>query len=152
MAFPIIRITEKKRIRLRNDCFDNPVYLSWFTKLGIDYWLFGRTQTETLRVSADQIFERDIIDLENADTIKDFLSKEAVLVSRLGAENLDDNDIDGLRGLLTSPKVQVLVSQNPIKWQTVLLSPGSFRVKDTRERRHKLEIDIVHPDQIIQTQ
>lgn len=150
---PILRITEKKRIRLRNDCFDNPVYLSFHGKRGgINYWLFGRTQTETLRISARQIFERDITDLENADTIKDFLSKEAVLVSRLGAENLDDNDINGLTGLITSPKVQILVSQNPIKWQTVLLSPGSFRIKDTRERRRRLEIDIVHPDQIIQTQ
>ena len=151
MAF--IRITEIKKIRLRNDCFDNPVFLAWFNKRGgIDSWLFGRTQTETLRVSADQIFERDIIDLENADTIKDFLSKEAVLVTRIGAENLDKNDIDGLRGLLTSPKVQILVSQNPLKWQTVLVSPGSFKIIDTKERRHRLEIDIVHPDQIIQTQ
>ena len=136
----LFRITEIKKVRLRNDCFDNPVYLSWFTKLGIDYWLFGRTQSESLRVSANQIFERDITDIENADTIKDFFTKEAVEVTRLGAENL------------TSPKVQILVSQNPIKWQTVLLSPGTFKIKETRNRRHLIEVDIVHPDQIIQTQ
>lgn len=149
----IFRLTEIKRVQLRNDCIDNPVYLSWFNKRGgIDYWLFGRTQGESLRVSASQIFERDITDIENADTIKDFLSKEAVDVTRLGAENLDDNDIEGLKGLLSSPKVQVLMSQNPVVWQTVLVSPGTFKIKETRNRRHRLELDIVHPEQIIQTQ
>ena len=147
------RASEKKRIRLRNDCLDNPVYLSWFIKRGgIDYWLFGRTQGESLRVSAGQIFERDITDIENADTIADFLTKDAVDVTRLGAENLDANDIEGLKGLLTSPKVQVLMSQNPIVWQTVLVSPGTFKIKETRERRFRLELDIVHIQQIIQTQ
>jgi len=146
-------ITEVKTVRLNNACVQNPVYLAWFNKLGgIDYWLFGRTQGESLRVSADQIFERDITDLEKADTIKDFLTKEAVEVTRLGAENLDANDIEGLKGLLTSPKVQVLMSQNPILWQTVLVSPGTFKIKETRERRFRIEVDIVHPEQIIQTQ
>lgn len=147
------RVTEVKRVRLRNDCVQNPVYLSWFIKPGgIDYWLFGRTQSESLRVSAGQIFERDITDIENADTIQDFLTKDAVDVTRLGAENLDANDIEGLKGLLTSPKVQVLMSQNPVVWQTVLVSPGTFKIKETRERRFRLELDIVHPEQIIQTQ
>lgn len=147
------RISEIKRVRLNNECVSNPVYLAWFIKRGgIDYWLFGRDQDESIRVSAGQIFERDITDLENADTIKDFLTKEAVEVTRLGAENLDANDVEGLKGLLTSPKVQVLMSQNPIVWQTVLLSPGTFKIKRTRDRRFRLVVDIVHPEQIIQTQ
>lgn len=147
------RISEIKKVRLNNECVDNPVFLSWFNRVaGIDYYLFGRTQGESLRISAGQIFERDITDIENADTIKDFLTKDAVLVSRLGAENIDENDIEGLKGLLTSPKVQLLVSQNPIKWQTVLVSPGTFKTKETRERRFRLELDIVHPEEIIQTQ
>jgi len=153
MAVTPIRITEKKTDRINRKCPENPVYLKWWNlRGGIDYWLFSITQTESLKVGGDQIFEKDIIDLENADGVKEFLTKDARESLRIGDDNLDENDIDGIKGLLFAPKVQVLVSQNPLVWQTVLVNTGTFKIKETGESRFRIELTIEKPDLIIQTQ
>jgi len=149
----IFRLTEKKRIRINRKCPEQPIYLAWFNLLGgIDYWLFSVTQTETVKVSGRVLFEKDIRDLENADSVMEFLSKEANRAFAIGDENLDDNDIEGLVGLLISPKVQILVGRDPFKWQTVLVDTGTFTIKETKERRFRVELSINKPELIIQTQ
>jgi len=148
-----IRVTERKIVRINDKCPKNPVYLAWFNLIGgIDYWLFSITQTQRLRTGGRVLFEKDITDLEGADSTMEFLGKEANRSFNIGDENLDENDIDGIEGMLMATKVQILVGQNPIKWQTVLIKPGTFTIKETGEKRHKIQLTIDKPEIIIPSQ
>ena len=152
------RVTEKKKVRINRDCVDNPVYLRWFgLSGGKNHWLFGVRQVHTDRVTAGDVIKRFIEDLENAETQEDFLTKHSAESIRCGASNLDGNDIEGLRALKTSPKVQLLT--NPLtwstegaKWLTVLVQPGRFTIKDTRFDKSDVEITFNMPSLNIQVQ
>ena len=114
--------------------------------------MFASTQTERLKVGGGELFEKDITDLEGTDTVKDWLSKTASEMLALGAENIDENDVNGIKGILLAIKVQVMVSVSPLKWQTVIVKPGTFHIKETRERVFRIEFDIIKPDIFVQSQ
>jgi hypothetical protein len=139
------RVTQVQRIRVRRDCPTNPVYLAWANPHGgWSYWLFSGRKFTTLDTFDAKYIERWAWDIEQQDTKLDTMSKAAGEKLLVAAVDLDEHDMATLRTLITSVKVQLLVSQSPIKWQTVTIEPGSWSVKDT----HGLvdvEITIVLP-------
>jgi hypothetical protein len=139
------RVTQIQRIRVRRDCPDNPVYLSWANPQGgWCYWLFSGRKFTSLDTFDAKYIERWSWDIEQQDTKLDTMSKQAGEKMLVAAVDLDDHDMAVLRTLLTSVKVQMLISQSPIKWQTVTIEPGSWQVNDTHALA-EVEITLVLP-------
>lgn len=140
----IHRITEKKIIKVWQDCINTPVQLRWITSEGGElYWVFGFNQTEGLESLAIGIINRNIIDLETATEDRAYTQKTANPQMILGAENLDDDDIQILKTLIYSTSVQMKTESN--QWQTILVVPGTFSVLETNHERHRLELTISLP-------
>ncbi len=149
MAF---RITEKKRIKIRHECVDQPVYLAWYNpEGGLSYWLFGFNQSESLIVKEGSSYVRFIDDLENAETKEELIQKFANETFQMGADNLDQDDMTVIKGLLMSTKVQMLTNPSTWtvdgpKWVTVKVKQGSFNTRQTRESIWKIQFTIEFPD------
>jgi hypothetical protein len=147
-----MRVTEKKRIKIYSGQTCNPVYLCWLNAYGgFSYWLFTGWQQMIINVKEAGILERYIENISTATTREDYLKKTCNESMILGADNLTDNDIEGIKGLLKSVRVQVLVDNTPT-WMTVLVKAESFKIKRTDSNKHSVELEIAYPSQTIQTQ
>ncbi|CAB4151257.1 hypothetical protein UFOVP600_8 [uncultured Caudovirales phage] len=138
-------VTEKKTIKIDRECKENPVFISWLnTYGGREHWLFSKVQTKGLITQNDGNFESYIVDLaESRGQIID-ISKNAVPLLTVNC-TVDVEDIDGIKTLLYSPCVEMLVSENPIKWQTVRPQTGSFKLYDTNDLTSSLQITLELP-------
>lgn len=150
------RITEKRRIKVFQGCFDYPVCLTWPFKLGgWGVWVFNGNQKISVNVSDSAQFERFIDDLSTATTIKDYLFKRANFEMLLGYDNLEVDDIIGLETMLTAPRVRMLISAQgvfPPVWVTVLIPVQKFTTRETSLSRYSLEFPIRLPELLIQGQ
>lgn len=150
------RITEKKRIKISQDCFDYPVCLCWRNKLGgFSVWVFNTNQKINLNVTDSAVFERFIDDLGTTSTIRDYLFKRCNYEYILGYDNLEVDDIKGIEGMLSAVRVRMLISAAsvfPPVWITVLVPPGNFQVRETSLSRYSLELTIKLPETLIQSQ
>lgn len=140
-SFSPFDITERRAITISRDCYDNPVYLAWKgSEGGWNYWLFGGDQKVNNDTGANGEFEKNISDLETADTKVDWLNKTSKPSMQLGANGVPLSNLEGIRGLMESVKVQMLVSTSPIKWQTVQVRPGSLSYQT---KFNKFDVDLV---------
>ena len=165
-----MRITEKKRVRIKDCNYDNPVFLCWKgVEGGWNYYLFDRSQTVGKQVSGEQ-FITAFTDLENQTTGKAFLFKESEQTITCGAENLDENDIRGIATMLDSVEVKLLLNPlswrtvemvgspaaptivtNPL-WETVRIMPGSFSLFKTSQKIHSVQFTFFRLGKNIQRQ
>lgn len=150
------RITEKKRVKINQDCPINPVFLTWRNKLGNwDEFVFSGNQRLSLNVTEAVLFERFIDDLGTASTIKDYLSKRCNYEMVLGYENLLVEDIQGIEGMLSSARVRMQVTPQgvfPPVFVTVLIPTGNFTTRETSLNRYFLEFTIKLPETLLQSQ
>lgn len=153
-----MRITEKKRIKIYNGCTNNPFYISWLNSKGSwNYWLFTRKQTYNIDVKGGDTFETYITNLETAETVIDTFDKSAAQSVVVGADNLSINDINGLKGMLHSVKVQWLTNPETwqadgCKWLTVLVKDGTWKIYETDKNKSSIEFEILLPQINQQTQ
>lgn len=153
-------ITEIKKVRFNDECVENPVFLSWLNKNGVwQVWLFGKTQMLSFSAGNEATFENPVTDLEIAESFTEVLSLEAGKGMVLGATNLDRNDIEYVKTILQSPRVQLLF--NPDTWQTdpggpewitVIPRRGNFPLIETGEPRADISLTIQFPQIKVQTQ
>lgn len=140
------RVSEIKTILVDAECYDNPVYLKWLNPYGgYEYWLFHTRQQYTDGISDEQIFERYIEDLASATAREETLSKQAIEEINIGAELLTKQQKEGLRYLLRSPKVYMLLDAELNIWQTVRIKGGTFDINDTFESKERIELTILLP-------
>jgi hypothetical protein len=151
------RITEEKKVKIYKGKTCNPIYLAWLNTLGyFDYWLFHTKQLISYDIDGE-IIVRDVEDLEIDTTIQDYISRNAVKSVVIGANDLILNDIEGLKGLLYSIRVQVLTNPDDwvvdgCKWQTVIVKSGSFNLIETNQSKFSIELEIMYPQINIQSQ
>lgn len=150
------RITEKKRIKIHNECIDNPVCLTWRNrKGGWDVWVFEGNQKVNLDVSEAIVFERFIDELSTTSTIKDYLSKKCNTELLLSWDNLEVSDIKGLEVMLSSPRVRMLVSDPgvyPPVFVTVLIPAAKFTIRETSLDRYSMDsFAIKFPETLLQS-
>lgn len=152
-----VALTELKRIRLENDCLQQPVYLCWKNKNGgWDYWMFQWNQKRKRTTGDLQTFEAYITDFAAATSRIKVSSKTAVPSMVLGASLVAKDDMyyneqfPGLTGLLDSP--EVLMLSNPATWDydgpvwiTVTPKTGVFNIIETRLTSSDIELEIVLP-------
>lgn len=139
-------ITEERVIRIRQNCYDNPVYLAWKGFDGAwNYYLFYYRQTRVHESTVKAEVVRGIDDYESADTIQDYIQKEGKPKLIVGANDVDENDMNGLQKMLDSPKVQMFLGLTPFFvpiWQTVRIAPGSFEIIDTRDKVSDIQLTL----------
>lgn len=150
-------ISEVKRIEIDQDCKDNPIYLRWVNLLGArEYWLFSHHQEYGLEIYDINLIERNITNIETAEAIQDIISKEAKESVIIGEDNLLVTNVEGMKGLLLSPLVQMLTnpasweSEGP-KWKTVIVKKNTWNLYRNDRGNYSLELEIGLPKLNIQT-
>lgn len=142
------RLTELKVIDVKSVC-DNPVYLKWINPLGgYDQWLFDRKQVYDLKTEASDLFTNVIDNWETAEEVHEYIRKTGAQAVTLGANNLTTQQVDGIKWIYTSPKVYEMQTDN--SRLTVLVAPGTFKIKDTSKDRHDIEFTILYPELNVQ--
>jgi len=140
-----MRVTEIKTIKIDRECKDNPVFVSWLnTYGGREHWLFHKVQTKGIVTQNAGNYESYISDLTNARGQITDISKNATPLLIINA-TVDIEDIEGIKTMLYSPCVEWLVSESPIKWQTVRPQVGSFKLYDTNELQATIQITLELP-------
>ena len=147
-----VKVTEDKTIRIEQPCSDPFVYLKWMNHLGSwDYFRFGYNQTITSEVDNDQVISRVVTDWENQDTVIDVVRKSAGEKIKVGGHGLNPDQLKALTWARKGIKAQMLVSADPVKWQTVVVQAGT----DTRQLRStagSIALTIQLPEANIQNQ
>ena len=138
-------VTEIKTIKIDRECKENPVFISWLnTYGGREHWLFSKVQTKGLVTQNNGSFETYISDLTNSRGQINDISKNATPLLIINAY-VDIEDIEGIKTMLYSPCVEMLVSESPIKWNTVRPQVGSFKLYDTSDLKATIQITLELP-------
>lgn len=146
-------VTQTQIVRIDDAIDDNSVYLRWVGLSGSwNYYRFVYNQEVTLDVQNAVIIKNYVSDWEHQDSIEEVISKSAGQKMKVMAEDLSVNDIKGLQSIKYSPKVQMLVNKNPVKWQTVVLNTATFSEYETRNGQAPFSVTFNLPSINIQSQ
>ncbi|UEG54545.1 hypothetical protein LLH06_06170 [Mucilaginibacter daejeonensis] len=146
-------VTQKQTVRVDHTGDENSVYLRWIGLNGSwNYYRFVYNQEVTLDVQNAVIVKNHILNWADQDSMEDVISKSAGLKMKVMAEDLSVSDINGLRSIKFSPKVQMLMARNPAKWQTIVINSATFAEYETRNGQAPFSITFNLPGINIQTQ
>jgi hypothetical protein len=146
-------ITQTQTIRIDDAIDERSVYLRWIGLSGSwEYYRFVYNQEISLDVQNATIIKNFISDWENQDSIEEVISKDAGQKMKVMAEDLSVNDIKGLQSIKYSPKVQMLINKNPVKWQTIVINTATYSEYETMNGQAPFSITFNMPSINIQTQ
>ena len=146
-------VTQTQTLRIDDAIDHNSVYLRWIGLSGSwNYFRFVYNQEVSLDVQNATIIKNYVSDWENQESIEEVISKSAGQKMKVMAEDLSVNDIKGLQSIKYSPKVQMLVSKNPVKWQTVVLNTATFSEYETVNGQAPFSVTFNLPSINIQSQ
>lgn len=148
-----IPVFQDQTVRIDKKPDHNSVYLRWIGLSGAwNYYRFTYNQEISLDVQNATIIKNFISDWENQQGIEEVISKSAGQKMKVMAEDLSVADIKGLQSIKYSPKVQMLVNKNPVKWQTVVLNTATFSEYETLNGQAPFSVTFNLPSINIQTQ
>jgi len=139
------RVTEIIEVRKQKAC-DPSIYVEWLNTLGgWSKFLFQFNQSETDQIGTLE-YEKSYEYLNEVDSFVEVLGKERTVTVECEAE-INDNEIEALRELRSSPQVYLLdgTTRTPIR-----VSSGKFDGKQTRNNKHLFEIEFIMPEKVIQ--
>jgi hypothetical protein len=146
-------VTQTQTIRVDDAVDEQSVYLRWIGLTGCwNYYRFVYNQEISLDVQNAVIIKNYVSDWENQDGIEDVIGKSAGQKIKVMAEDLSVADIKGLQAIKYSPKVQMLVNKNPVKWQTIVLNTATFSEYETLNGQAPFSVTFNLPSINIQTQ
>ncbi|GAA3994584.1 hypothetical protein [Mucilaginibacter dorajii] len=146
-------VTQTQVVRIDDAVDDQSVYLRWIGLSGSwNYYRFVFNQEISLDVQNATIIKNFVNDWENQQGIEEVISKTAGQKMKVVAEDLSVADIKGLQSIKYSPKVQMLVNKNPVKWQTIVINTATFSEYETRNGQAPFSITFNMPSINIQTQ
>ncbi|MBD1394598.1 hypothetical protein [Mucilaginibacter glaciei] len=146
-------LTETQTVRVDDAVDDQSVYLRWIGLTGCwNYYRFVYNQEVSLDVQNAVIIKNYVFDWENQQGIEEVISKTAGQKIKVVAEDLAVADIKGLQSIKYSPKVQMLVNKNPVKWQTIVINTATYSEYDTRNGQAPFSLTFNLPAINIQTQ
>jgi len=146
-------VTQTQTVRIDNAVDEQSIYLRWIGLTGCwNYYRFVYNQEVSLDVQNAVIIKKYVSDWENQDTIEEVIGKSAGQKIKVMAEDLSVADIKGLQSIKYSPKVQMLVSKNPVKWQTIVLNTATFTEYETLNGQAPFSVTFNLPSINIQTQ
>lgn len=147
-----ILLTEGKRIAVNKGTCKTGVYVKWLNLLGgWDYQLFEYRAEYAIDVTQTYV-DRLVLDYSTQNATQDVLSKTGVNKIKIGKEAASAEEMQGLAGMLTSPKVYMLLDKaSPQEWQTVIVDAKSATLYDTKDWFGDFEVTIKLPALNIQT-
>lgn len=141
-------VTERRVVRIGNNCADNPVYIAWKGKQGgWSYYLFTRTQDITSTTSDQSIAEPyiDNLDVQGNRYQIDISSTPSIT---MGCSGIDRNDVDGILKMLESGCIRIYLGTHEItglpEWEDVIVKSGSFKITNSN-MRHDIEFTLDKP-------
>lgn len=146
-------VTQTQTVRVDDAVDEQSVYLRWIGLKGSwNYYHFVFNQEISLDVQNATIIKNYVSDWANQNSIEEVISKSAGQKMKVMAEDLSVQDIKGLQAIKYSPKVQMLVNKNPVKWQTVVLNTATFSEYETQNGQAPFSVTFNLPSINIQTQ
>ncbi|SDE89539.1 hypothetical protein SAMN05216464_110221 [Mucilaginibacter pineti] len=146
-------VTQTQTVRIDDAVDDNSVYLRWIGLSGSwNYYRFVYNQEVSLDVQNATIIKNFVSDWENQQGIEEVISKTAGQKMKVMAEDLKVTDIKGLQSIKYSPKVQMLVNKNPVKWQTIVINTATYSEYETHNGQAPFSLTFNMPSINIQTQ
>ncbi|MGN6398731.1 MAG: hypothetical protein ACTHMI_24400 [Mucilaginibacter sp.] len=146
-------VTQTQTIRVDDAVDDQSVYLRWIGLSGSwNYYRFVYNQEVSLDVQNAVIIKNYVSDWEHQDGIEQVINKSAGQKMKVMAEDLSVADIKGLQSIKYSPKVQMLVNKNPVKWQTIVINTATYSEYETRNGQAPFSITFNLPSINIQAQ
>lgn len=145
-----IEVTEVLRLNVLDSCLDHPIYLCWLNSIGgYDYWLFDRINTEKTSTRIDNMYTKNIIDLETSKGNIDITGKSNKRQVDFGAY-VKEESMDGLVSLFESPKVMLLKNPNEwetdgANWQRIIIKPGSLIVSESKKAFFNIKMSMLLP-------
>ncbi|MGZ3755502.1 MAG: hypothetical protein ACXVAY_00865 [Mucilaginibacter sp.] len=151
---PIVnKVIQDQLVRIDKSLDYNSVYLRWIGLTGSwNYFRFIYNQEISLDVQNATIIKNYVFDWENQDAIEEVIGKSAGQKVKVMAEDLSVADIKGLQSIKYSPKVQMLINKNPVKWQTIVLNTATFSEYETLNGTAPFSVTFNLPSINIQTQ
>ena len=122
----------------------SPFYVRWINQLGgLDYFMFGKTQTRKEQVKGVSVYAPYVADPEIARTNSRPYAMTTENTITVGVEGLNDTDFASVKALAFARKVEHLDEEKG-KWiaLTVSESEGSFK---TDKATHSVEITFALP-------
>lgn len=130
---PAIRVTEKKKIYINNECRRNPIYLMWKNSLGgWDYWLFDNNAEINYTAKHNTEYSVYIENIATANLKSKFVNAEQVKTITVG-DSVTVSELYGISGIEKSPQVFMLydatkLATNPeLAWIGVNVVPKGFK-------------------------
>ncbi len=146
-------ITQTQTIRIDDAVDEQSVYLRWIGLSGSwNYYRFVYNQEVSLDVQNAVIIKNYVSDWENQDSIEEVIGKNAGQKVKVMAEDLSISDIKGLQSIKYSPKVQMLVNKNPVKWQTIVINTATYSEYETLNGQAPFSVTFNLPSINIQSQ
>ncbi|MDR3693382.1 hypothetical protein [Mucilaginibacter sp.] len=146
-------VTQTQTLRVDGAVDEQSVYLRWIGLSGCwNYYRFVYNQEVSLDVQNAVIIKNYVSDWANQDSIEEVIGKSAGQKMKVMAEDLSVNDIKGLQSIKYSPKVQILVNKNPVKWQTIVLNTATFSEYETINGQAPFSVTFNMPSINIQSQ
>lgn len=146
-------VTQTQTVRVDDAVDEQSVYLRWIGLSGCwNYYRFVYNQEISLDVQNAVIIKNYVSDWAGQDGIEEVIGKSAGQKMKVMAEDISVADIKGLQSIKYSPKVQMLVNKNPVKWQTVVLNTATFSEYDTLNGQAPFSVTFNMPSINIQTQ
>jgi len=147
------QVTQSQTVRIDDAVDEQSVYLRWIGLTGSwNYYRFVYNQEVSLDVQNAVIIKNYVFDWANQDGIEEVIGKSAGQKMKVMAEDLSVADIKGLQSIKYSPKVQMLVNKNPVKWQTVVLNTATFSEYETLNGQAPFSVTFNMPSINIQGQ
>ncbi|MGZ3874497.1 MAG: hypothetical protein ACXVJD_16360, partial [Mucilaginibacter sp.] len=147
------KVTQTQTVRIDDAVDEQSVYLRWIGLTGSwNYFRFVYNQEISLDVQNAVIVKNYVSDWENQDSIEEVIGKSAGQKIKVMAEDLSVADIKGLQSIKYSPKVQMLVSKNPVKWQTIVINTATYSEYETLNGQAPFSVTFNLPSINIQTQ
>jgi hypothetical protein len=139
--------SQKTEVSIYTPC--NGYYLRWRNSLGgVDYWWFENVRNETEQVQGGGTFAPYFDNIGEARTTGEWNKKESVAKIDLQATGITQDEIEGFKDLLTSPKVEIYLDE---KWFTFLIQPTAYKIF---EKGNIVDIELIGylPQKQLQTQ
>jgi hypothetical protein len=123
----------------------NTFYVRWLNTLGgWDYWLFEGKVYEALNVENGNNYESYFDNISGISDFENVTFKNVSPAVQVGSSTLTRNEAEGLKILTTSPKIY-WYNEEFSKWIGVIVQPGTFNIRSTKEDYFNVELTFVKP-------
>jgi len=123
----------------------NTFYVKWLNTLGgWDFWLFEGKIYEALNVENGNNYESYFDNISGTSDFENVTFKNVSPAVQVGSNTLTKNEAEGLKILATSPKIY-WYNEEISKWIGVIVEPGTFNIRSTKDDYFNVELTFVKP-------